>query len=308
MTHTIVAARAIVAQARVITWRCVIARSCIVIFTALACSAGERQAVDPLDCSVAEAYEFRTISDFSGTDSGWFLYGDPTPGGVPDPLVSSNVEIAEIDAPGRCDDTRMLKLEARGHNFWGAGFGDWAHNSSASRADGTGYDGVSFWVRSAPNTDKSFLLRVDEGRTIVLPPETPDGGVPVATPADEDLDEDGYVGPGDIARGTQCRLPPPEELGKPACYNGGVNPPGSATRVPAPDECGNFFHTVINTTDHWRLVLIPWNELVQWPCPNRLEDGINPADIAKFEIRLVQGSHYEIWIDNIAFYRRRSGN
>jgi hypothetical protein len=42
---------------------------------------------------------------------------------------------------------------------------------------------------------------------------------------------------------------------------------------------------------------------VQWPCPNRLDGGINPADIAKFEIELIQGSTYDIWIDNIAFYR-----
>jgi hypothetical protein len=44
---------------------------------------------------------------------------------------------------------------------------------------------------------------------------------------------------------------------------------------------------------------------VQWPCPNRLDDGIRHDDIAKFEIKMQQGTHYELYIDNIAFYRHR---
>ena len=41
------------------------------------------------------------------------------------------------------------------------------------------------------------------------------------------------------------------------------------------------------------------------PCPNRLEGGIDHADIAKIEIKFVQGSTYDLWLDNIAFYRQR---
>ena len=36
-----------------------------------------------------------------------------------------------------------------------------------------------------------------------------------------------------------------------------------------------------------------------------LDGGIDRADIAKLEIKLQQGTRYEIWLDNIAFYRRR---
>jgi hypothetical protein len=283
--------------------------TCGLWLVVLGCSEGERLPPGPVDCSVADAYEFRNISDFSGSESGWYRYADPTPGGVPDPDIDgSNVPVTELEPPGRCGDTRIMKLEARGLNFWGSGFGDWAHNQAASRADGTGYEGISFWARSPVYAEKMFLLNVDDSRTIILPPDPPDAGLlPVATPADQDLDGDGFVGPGDIARGTQCRLPPPVELGEAPCYRGGVDAPASAgSRVPAPDECGNAFHTRITTAERWQLFLIPWNELVQWPCPNRLEGGINPADVAKFEIKLRQGTHYEIWIDNIAFYRRRA--
>lgn len=275
---------------------------------AISCGEAERLPPAPVDCSVADAYEFSNIADFSGMDSGWFRYADPTPGGVPNPAVEgSNIPVSEIEPPGRCGDTRMIKIEMRGHNFWGAGFGDWAHNQPASRANGTGYEGISFWARSPASSEKEFLFNVDDSRTIILPPDPPEGGTQApATPADQDLDGDGYVGPGDIARGTRCRLPPPEDLGEAACYNGGVSSPTtSGIRVPEPDECGNSFHTRIVTSESWQLFLIPWDQLVQWPCPNRLPGGIDPADIAKFEIRLVQGAQYEIWLDNIAFYRRR---
>jgi hypothetical protein len=212
-----------------------------------------------------------------------------------------------------------------GKNFWGSGFGDWAHNAMTARANGTGYEGISFWARSPVNAEKQFFLNVDDSRTIIFPPPVAapdpadagadagvapnacaDAGLANATPDDQDLDGDECVGPGDIARETQCRLPPPSDLGEATCYNGGIDGPASAgTRVPAANECGNAFHTRITTTETWQLFRIPWNELVQWPCPNRLDGGIKRDDIAKFEIKLDQGMRYDIWLDNIAFYRLR---
>jgi hypothetical protein len=279
---------------------------CSAAVLAAGCATKVRTATSTTDCAQADGYEFRNISDFTGGQAGWYLYADATPGGVPDPAVTSNVPIVLLDPPGRCGDTGIIKLQASGHNFYGAGFGDYAHNDVTSRADGTGYDGISFWARSPGNTDKSFILYVDDGRTIVFPPAAPDAGLlPVATSADQDLDGDGFVGPGDIARGTRCRLPPPQALGRVACYTSGAAPPATATRVPEPDECGNQFHTFITTTDDWQFFVLPWDQLQQWPCPNRLQGGIDPADIAKIEIKFIQGSTYDLWLDNIAFYRRR---
>jgi hypothetical protein len=280
---------------------------------AAGCAMKPRAATSTIDCAQVDAYEFRNISDFTGGQAGWFLYADATAGGVPDPTLTSNVAIVSLDPPGRCGDTDMIELQASGHNFYGTGFGDYVHNAEGSRANGAGYEGISFWARSPGNTDKTFLLSVDDGRTIVLRPPAPDAGLlPVATPADQDLDGDGFVGPGDIARGTRCRLPPTETAVRVACYSSATLPPASATRVPAPDECGNPFHTYVTTTDDWQLFLLPWDQLVQWPCPNRLAGGIDATDIAGFTIAFIQGSTYDLWLDNIAFYRRRldagSGN
>ena len=284
------------------------------------CATKARLAAGDVDCTQGDAYEFSPISEFTGGQAGWYLYADNTPGGIPNPALTSNVAITQLDPPGRCGDTGIVELQASGHAFYGSGFGDYAHNPDGSRADGEGYEGISFWARSPGNTDKTFMLYVDDGRTIVLPPPPPEPGVlPPAMPppmpgdvGDTDLDGDGLVGPGDIARGTRCRLPPPQALGEPACYRGGAQAPATPTRVPEPDECGNQFHTYVTTTPDWQLFLLPWDQLIQWPCPNRLEGGIDHADIAKIEIKFIQGSTYDLWLDNIEFYRRRvdagSGN
>ncbi len=291
---------------------------CSAALLAAGCATKPRTATSTVDCAQGDAYEFLSpaIFDFTAAEPGWFQYADATPGGSPDltdPTVSSNIRSVVLDPPGRCGDTNIIKLQASGHNFYGTGFGDYFHNDQGSRAHGAGYDGISLWARSPGNTDKTFLLSVDDGQTIVLrPPAVDGGGLPGPLPGDQDLDGDGFIGPGDIVRGTRCRLPPTQTLVRVACYSSATLPPAAATRVPEPDECGNQFHAYVTTTDDWQLFLLPWDELVQWPCPNRLSGGIDPADIAGFTITFIQGSTYDLWLDNIAFYRRRldagSGN
>ncbi len=285
---------------------------------ASACSQNHRPPLPDEDCSIEDDYEFQNISNFSGDQSGWFLYSDPTPGGAPNPTINpdtgeeeGNVPVTDDPEHARCGDSRFMKLEMHGKNFWGAGFGDWAHNPSGSRVDGTGYEGISFWARSPINFEKEFIFNVDDPRTMINPPPAPEGGglPPKVTEPDDghlDLDGDGFIGPGDIANGSECRLPPPEDVGDVPCYNGGVDAPANGgVRVPEKNECGNPFHVRIATSERWQLFLIPWDDLVQWPCPNRLEGGIDKTEISKFEIRLTQGMQYEIWLDNIALYRSR---
>ena len=136
--------------------RTIHASICALLLVAPACGSDDRQLVTPgVDCTAANAYELLNIFDFEGSDSGWYLFTDHTPGGVPDPTITSNVAVAVLDPP-RCDSHQALEFLAYGNNYWGAGFGDWAHNSAP--ADGTGYEGISFWARSPGNTDKTFLL------------------------------------------------------------------------------------------------------------------------------------------------------
>lgn len=265
----------------------------------------KRPAASSVDCTVTDAYEFSPtpFALFEGGSSNWYLYTDGTPGGVPNPDAGSNVPVTQLN---RCGSTGALELQAYGNNYWGAGFADWQHNAKSGEASGDGYQGISFWARSPGNTDKTFLLRVDDNRTFKTDTTVPDGGVLSISPGDQDLDGDGSLGPGDIAAGTNCQLPPAQSIGDPACYYGGVQAPDAVTRVPQPGECGNPFHTYVTTTEDWQLYLLPWSRLVQWPCPNRLAGGIDPAHIRKIEVRLEQGTHYDIWLDDIQFYRLRA--
>lgn len=298
-----------------------------------------------VDCSVADAYEFRNIDDFNDV-SAWYSYGDPTP--VPkDEALSYTAE----PISGRCNNPTALKIEAHGYNFWGTGFAN--YRLEGMPAVGTGYEGISFWARTGTVSDRTFMLYVDDGSTLfgtaakartgvvvddvchyvcsaADSPDAPDEdgfgdenntpcvyragaadtGVSCtayqqAGPNDTDENGDGLLGPGDIAAGTTCRIPPIQDRCDPACYYGGAQPPTVASCVPAPDQCGNQFHKYITTTDRWQMFFIPWNELPQWPCPNRKAGGIDVSDIRKFEIKLVQGSSYELYIDELAFYRSR---
>jgi hypothetical protein len=289
------------------------AMSCSLLLVAPACGNDYKRPAASVACSVANAYQFSPFDMFEGGDSGWYLYTDKTPGGVPHipggvpiPADNSNVPVTQLNPP-RCGSTGALELEAYGNNYWGAGFADWKHNARSGQGDGHEYQGISFWARSPGNTDKTFLLRVDDDRTYVTQtPATDAGSLPAVISGDQDLDGDGLLGPGDIAAETNCKLPPAQKLGDPACYYGGVQAPDAVTRVPQPGECGNPFHTYVTTTEDWQLYLIPWSRLVQWPCPNRLEGGIDPYTIRKIEVRLEQGTHYDIWLDDIQFYRLRA--
>lgn len=270
---------------------------CALLLAACGCSAVSPKPKPSADCSVLDRYDFLAISDFTGGQSNWFSFADSTPRGIPDLVDASdtNLQVSDLPAPGRCGDTRYVQLKASGHNFYGVGFGDYQINSSSARAVGTGYQGISFWARSdtleTGGTDNTFMLYVDDGHTIVLPP-----------------DLNNPVNPGDIAPGTHCLMPPPQSASTPtpACYSGGVLPPGTPPRVPAPEECGNQFHTYVTTTETWQLFLIPWSQLAQWPCPNREPGGIDIADIAELEVKFLQGTTYDVWIDNFDFYRLRT--
>jgi hypothetical protein len=295
--------------------------SCSLLLVASACGKDyKRHVAASVDCTVTDAYEFSPtpFALFEGGSSNWYLYTDGTPGGVPNPDAGSNVPVTQLN---RCGSTGALELQAYGNNYWGAGFADWQHNAKSGEASGDGYQGISFWARSPGNTDKTFLLRVDDDRTfktdLTVTKPNPDAGpcddpcvciknLPRIQGDDKDLDGDGCLGPGDIAAGTNCKLPPAQKIGDPACYYGGVQAPDAVTRVPQPDECGNPFHTYVTTTENWQLFLLPWSRLVQWPCPNRLAGGIDPAHIRKIEVRLDQGTHYDIWLDDIQFYRLRA--
>lgn len=296
--------------------------SCVLLLSVLGCGADPRTKAT-VNCSVMDDYEFAPhLSDFiAGKDPGWFYFSDTTyavDAGITGGADAGNNDIVAVfnvrplPPPGLCGSTGALEIQAQGHNFYGSGFGDYTHQTLPT--DGTGYEGISFWARSGPNAEKTFMFYVDDSHTYVNHIVSPGGGLlpPAVTSSGfvngQDLDGDGFIGPGDIAYATTCLLPPIQALGYPACYGGGVLPPGTPTRVPAPNECGNQYHTYITITENWQLFLIPWNQLAQWPCPNRRPGGIDQSQISQWEIKLLQGTNYDIFFATFAFYRHRGGD
>ena len=264
--------------------------ACALLLAACGCSAVSPKPKPETDCSVLNRYDFSPINEFSGGDTNWFSFADSTPRATPDltPPAITNLQLLNLPAPGRCGDTLGINLKASGHNFYGVGYGD--YGLATNPKDGTGYEGISLWARSdsvdAGGTDSTFMLFVDDGSTFVPPPD----------PAFK---------PGDLAPNGLCRIPPPQSpsVPTPACYGGGVLPPGTPPRIPDKDECGNQFHTYVTVTETWQLILIPWSQLAQWPCPNRKDGGIDVSDISEIEIKFLQGTSYDVWIDNFEFYR-----
>jgi len=110
-----------------------------------------------------------------------------------------------------------------------------------------------------------------------------------------------YPTPGDY----RCVPAPSNATAESYNSNNQVN---SSSRSPAKNECGNYFRTRVDTSDRWMLHLIPWSALYQEPAANRHRDGIDARDIRLLQITIPLGATVELWVDDIAFYRRRGAD
>ena len=268
----------------------------------------------PLDCSVVDAYEFEPIYAFEVGQTGWYQAADCAGGRWdPHPLVTNadgstvvadagacvfnvnvasattgNVPLERIPDGDRCGSAWAAYMQSYGHTDWGSLFGTWDLGANVPPANGTGYEGISFWARNPGGTghargptDKTIWFLVGDWRQVVA-------GNSTTT----------YAPPDDY------RCVPAPNSATTESYDSN-NQVSSTSRSPAPNECGNYFRTRVETTDGWALHLIPWSALYQEPTPNRNPDGIDPRDIRLLQVSIPLGAAVELWLDDIAFYRRR---
>lgn len=219
-----------------------------------------------MDCSANDAYEQRVLQDMEGALS-WFNFGDSTPGGF-------NLMEQRPITEGRCGSAAALVLTVTGHTDWGAGFGEFATGTAG--VDASGYEGISFWAR-APGFGRSrgFLLTVHDRNTDA------DGGVCMERMA-EDVASGGFT------------------------YNeaGMIVPLGG--ELPAPDDCGNGFQRVVTAQRDWQLHTLPFGSFQQTANPNLIPTGIDRSGLYQFAINVPKDSNIELWIDDLALYRRRA--
>jgi hypothetical protein len=117
----------------------------------------------------------------NGLSGGWYAYTDPS-GGVQEPTG----DYLPAELGGLTEDGAAMHISGSGQTVWGSGFGAILASSGIGQEclyDGSGYSGVSFWMRGSIEPDGSTSpgnpgrVRVKVNEKDVLP-ETVGGNCP----------------------------------------------------------------------------------------------------------------------------------
>jgi hypothetical protein len=247
---------------------------------------------DPVDCTADDGYEFLTVSNFETVGDGAFWgSGDSTPDKVVGDDADGNAIVRSIPDGPRCDSNAAVVLRAAHNNDWGCLFGS---NSVGAPRDASAYDGLSFWARAPGNTTKGFIVLMDDPNTTV-----PDASLP-----------HNCTNLGSITGGPQTIN---------VTIDGqSVQASSGATRPTYPEECGNSYSAVMLVTSDWAFYTIPFARFQQTALPNRVPNavltqvGTVPGtalltdQIYTLVIRFPKEATAELWIDNLAFYRKKT--
>jgi hypothetical protein len=253
----------------------------------------------PIDCTADSGYDFMVIDNYEvAGPAPWFSSAD----------LTSDAPTAEVDAiPGaRCNSNAALVLRSSHHNDWGSLFGI---NNFGPR-DASAYEGVSFWARAPGNTTKSFTILTDDLNSNNL--MTAVCGV-----------DGGTASPGDGGAGESCTnycisdggTGSPQQTVDPMT---GMVIGGSTTAAPPADACGNSYQTVQVVAADWRFYTVPFRRFQQAYTPNRVPNpllkitgsvpgtGLRTSALTTFTLRMPKEAEMELWIDNLAFYRKKA--
>jgi hypothetical protein len=246
----------------------------------------------PIDCTVDDGYEFLTLgNNFDNVGDGVFWSsGDNTPDKVVGDDASGNVSVRTIPDGPRCDSSAAVVLRAAGNNDWGCLFG--SNNVGAPR-DASAYEGLSFWARAPGNTTKGFIVLLDDPNTTVidpLPHNCTNLGSTTGGPQTIIVSVDGQ----------------------------NVQTSSGATRPTYPEECGNSYAAPMLVTGEWAFYTVPFAQFQQTALPNRVPNavltqvGTAPGTalltdkIYTLIIRFPKEATVELWLDNLAFYRKKT--
>ena len=248
----------------------------------------------PVNCSVENGYEFDLVDAFDKVGNPqtlWGFSGDsicnpPAPG---DASVSLAVE--PIKGEARCGSTAALVLRASHCNDWGGMFGFNSLGVNGKGLDRSKYEGMSFWARAPGNTSKGFTLLLDDANTAA--------GV-------SDSRCKAYAADGGVQG---------QSTGTIVDQNGNVIS-GVVGAAPLPDQCGNSYVAPVVVTSEWAFYPVPFSSFTQTATPNRVPNsvltetggipgtGLLTSALWNLILRFPKESNLELWIDNLAFYRK----
>jgi len=245
----------------------------------------------PIDCEADDGYEFLSLGEnFDTVDEKVFWgAGDSTPGKVVGSDSDGNALVETISDDPRCDSNAAAVLRAAGNNDWGCLFGS---NSVGAPRNASAYEGVSFWARSPGNTTKGFVLLRNDPNTAIV------NGVGVTSNC---IDLGGGENNPTITVSIDGQS---------------VQTSGGATRPILPNECGNGYTAMMMVSSEWAFYTVPFGRFQQDPKPNRVPNevltqvGVAPGTalltdkLLTLIIRMPKEARMELWLDNLAFYRR----
>jgi hypothetical protein len=261
----------------------------------------------PTSCTVADAatspaaaYEFKTIDTFEGEmNAPFYGSGDMTPGAA----ITLTLGAPPIGAP--CGSQTALEIHSSGFNDWGSLIG--YNNFATSNADGSAYEGVSFWAHPGVSSNKAFTVIFDD-------PNTYNGGMPndagIVPPMPPTYDCTGYPTPDGGATGSHPTYDPAT----------GMQLSSGSASVPLPaNGCGNEYQAVVTVPDGWQLITVPFGDFQQLMTPNEVTSanpyltvkGIAPGTnlitsrLLGLTARFPKAMSTDLWIDNLAFYRHK---
>ena len=249
------------------------------------------------DCPAVEAgYVFGYLPglkdrpDDTASGSNWWGAGDYLPDGGTTRAVPTMETMPDGE---RCGSKTADVLSTSHYNDWGSLFG--FSNFVGPLKGDTSWEGIAFWARAPGNTTKGFTLLLDDLNT------------------SNSTTNPGYC----VNYGTSNT---PGQTG-PATVTGPDGTPvstsGSATFSPYPEACGNSYSVVMLVTGEWAFYAIPFSKFQQDAKPNRVPNerlttvGTVPGTalltdkLTNLIIRFAKEANTELWIDNLAFYKKQ---
>jgi len=243
----------------------------------------------PTNCSAGDGYEFDLLNAFEkASDANFWIAGDPfcgeTDGGI---VQSIGLKVETMSDGPRCNSKMGLVFRSANCNDWGALAG---YNNFGPQ-DRHLWEGLSFWARSPGNTGKAFTIVMDDANT--------------AASASSNCKV--Y----DAGAGGQTTTFIDPATGQPMS--------GGLVSAAMPDQCGNSYNAIISITGDWRFYTVPFSAFTQTAQPNRVPNavlkggtvpgnGLLSSAIQTLIIRVPKEEPMELWIDDLGFYRKRTGD
>lgn len=251
----------------------------------------------PVDCTADVGYEFLYFETGTSTppndpvsaQGNWWGAGDTPPADGGTSRAFSTID--QIPDGGLCGSKTADVLHTYYYNDWGSLFGD--NNFKTTGAEL--YDGISFWARAPGNTTKGFSILLDDDNTASI-------------------------------AGSNCKQLPADAGAQGQVTGISYDPStgtvisGSASAAPLPDQCGNDYSVAMVVTSEWHFYTIPFSKFQQADSPNRVPNaaltevgnvagtGLLTSKLRTLVLRMPREAEMDLWLSNLAFYRKGAGN